>query len=44
MTTFLIVIGFILLAAFLIGEEGDMSDHSDEELLDELNHRHDDLS
>ena len=38
--TWLIIIGVVLLIAFIIGEEGDMADYPTEDLIDELNDRH----
>ena len=38
--TWLLIIGVIVLIALIIGEEGDMGDHTDEQLIDELNDRH----
>ena len=37
--SWLIAIGILLLILWAVGEEGDMSDASDDELIDELNSR-----
>jgi len=40
MTWLLIIIGVVLLVGFVMGGEGEASDYSDEELMDELRNRH----